>query len=109
MKINNVADFNEMVLRGEGNWYGFEVEQVSYSKFYEIRSKYVNFTVLEDYSKSDWQNRIMRCSLTIKASISTMGGNPTVEELMKAGEDIRNAARLMEKINGMDIVIEERI
>lgn len=109
MKINNVMDFNEMVLHEEGNKYGFEVVQVSYSQYYEVRSKYVNFTILEDYRKSDWQNRIARRSLTMRASISTMGGNPTVEELLKAGEDIQNAARLMEKINGMDIVIEERI
>ena len=108
MKFNSVADFNEAILHEEGNKFGFEVEQVKYCEFYVIKSDYVNFTIHTDYSKTDWSSRVARRSLKMTASISTMGGQPTVEELMKASEDIRNAAEFMKKFNEMDIEIIER-
>ena len=108
MKFNNVADFNEAVLREQGNNFGFEVVQATFSEFYIIKSDFVNFIIHTDCSKTDWKARIGRRSVKMNASISTMGGQPTVEELMKASEEIKRAAEFMQKFNEMDIVIEEK-
>ena len=106
---NSIEDFNEC-LRAAAERLGFETEAPDgrWFKFTRIKSDYVNFQITEDHSGSDWKNRIERVTFEAQASISTMGGNPTVEELTKAADEIRCAAILMKKVNDWRYTIEER-
>ena len=106
MTLHSVAEFNEIVLHDQGNNFGFEVIQYQTCEFYEIKADYLNFIVHSDWTGSDWKKGIERRAVKITASISRMGGQPTVEELLRASDEIRRGAELVKKINDMEIVIE---
>lgn len=106
MTIHSVEEFNS-IIREQSAAFGFKTEQMNYSRFLDIKSEEVNFMVHEKDAGSDWKNCTSRDGLTMGASVRKMGGSPTVEELLKTADEIKRAALLVEKINSLDVVLEE--
>ena len=106
MTIHSVEEFNS-IIREQSEAFGFKTEQMNYSRFLVIKSEEVNFMVHEKDAGSDWKNCTSRDGLTMGASVRKMGGSPTVEELLKTADEIKRAALLVEKINSLDVVLEE--
>ena len=66
----------------------------------------VNFSISED-CKGDWENRKMKVSLRIRASIATMGGNPSADDLLKAADTIKRAAELVKSLEAESLSYTE--
>lgn len=62
----------------------------------------VNFTISEDWN---WEARTI--TLRVRASIATMGGAPSADELMKAADTIRRAAELVKDLETIDLTYTE--
>lgn len=81
------------------NAFGFEVvEENTVCGLPEMKSQEVNFTWKID-SDYDYDNRKVDSEVKINVAVRKMGGNPTVEELLKTADEIDRAARLMKVIN----------
>jgi len=81
----------------EGKWY-------SYLNITEPDSHYLNFTITEEYAKdTDWSKREAKILVHIRASLASMGGNPTPDELLKASEIIREGAELVKELEAMNL------
>jgi len=105
MTIYSVSDFNE-IIREQSKKFGFEVAPCTHLRYYQILSDEVNFTFSMEDGGSDWKNGIERDAMKVNASVRKMGGQPTVDQLLKTADEINRAAQLMEAINSMNIVIE---
>lgn len=105
MTVHSVSEFNEIILE-QSKRFGFEAAPCSYLRYYQIQSEEVNFTFNVEDGGSDWNRGIERDAMKVNASVRKMGGQPTVEQLLKTADEIKRAAQLMENINSMNIVIE---
>lgn len=96
-------------IRLEAEAKGFKVtEQEGFQGLVEIISEELNFTYTVKHTENtDWQARKIEQSVTVQASVRKMGGNPTVEELVKTADEIKNGARLMEILNGLNLIWTE--
>lgn len=85
----------------EDNWHVIGIED---------DKRVVNFfvSVERDYGGAMATNRI-KGELFFRASICSMGGNPTADELKKSGERIIQAANLVQRLNGMNLKFTEVI
>lgn len=83
--------------------FGFRTERSSWNAA-EITddTHSVNFTVMPK-PEWDFDSRTVSTSLTISASIATMGGNPTPDELLMRADAITRAANLCKTLNGIDL------
>ena len=68
------------------------------AEFTGIEANHINLSL---QTKLDWEGKVYRLSL--RASISHMGGDPTPEELKADAEEISRAASLMEKFNALHL------
>ena len=102
MTLNDVCEH----IRETANDYGFEVEKSSMFRLPVIRSEELNFCLLEDHD-FDWEKRTGTVRIKFSASVRRMGGNPTVEELLKTAEEIQRGAELVRKLQSMDLSFTE--
>ena len=90
---------------------GFVTHTYQWTRFIEISepdSHYLNFTVTESIAPdTDWSKREATMELHIQASLASMGGNPTPEELIRAAEIIRAGAELVMELEGMGLSYTE--
>ena len=56
-----------------------------------------------DYEKTDWEARKVFRDIEANARICQMGGHPTLEELLKAADEIARGAKFAAEINGMEL------
>ena len=86
--------------RATAQSYGFTVKEWENGRK-EIwdETRTVNFTVHEDFDFDD-AVRIQKITYTVTASIATMGGNPTGDELKMRGDRIVKAGQM---VNTMEI------
>lgn len=102
MKKENAME----IIREKANAHGFEFENGNSG--WHIRdgkdhwSAWVNFTIKEDFNWIMAERKIV-CDISVQASIAQMGGNPTVEELLKASDIIKRAAELVAELNSMKL------
>ena len=68
----------------------------------------VNITVWEN-AKFRIEEKRVDVTFEFQASIATMGGNPTPEELIESAERIRAAAELVRELTGMELEYREEI
>ena len=66
----------------------------------------VNFLITE-HCDGDWENRKVNITLQVRASIATMGGNPSADELLKAADTIRRAAQLVKALDDENLTYQE--
>ena len=105
MTVYSVSAFNEIILE-QSKRFGFEAASCTYLRYYQILSDEVNFTFSVENGGSDWKEGIERDAMKMNVSVRKMGGQPTVDQLLKTADEIKRAAQLMENINSMNIVIE---
>ena len=91
--------------------HGFVTHTYQWTRFIEISepdSHYLNFTVLENVAPdTDWSKREATMELHIRASLASMGGNPTPEDLFRASEIIRAGAELVQELESMGLSYTE--
>ena len=90
---------------------GFTAEENSFLRWPNITepgSHYLNFTITDEYAKdTDWSKREVEVRVRIRASLATMGGNPTPEDLIQASEIIREGAELVKELEAMNLSYTE--
>ena len=102
MTFNDICEH----IRETANDYGFEVTQDRHSRLPIIRSEELNFFLMEEHE----YNRVERTVTThiqATASVRKMGGNPTVEDLLKTAEEIRRGAELVRRLQEMSLSFTE--
>ena len=91
--------------------HGFVTHTYQWTRFIEISepdSHYLNFIVMENVAPdTDWSKHEVTMELHIQASLASMGGNPTPEDLLKASEIIRRGAELVMELEGMGLSYTE--
>ena len=83
-------------------------EQPGFQGMTEIISRELNFTyMILNTENTDWAAHRIEQSLTVTASVRRMGGQPTVEELLKTADEIRRGAELAAEIQEMNLTWTE--
>ena len=102
------AQVNEKI-KAAAQAHGFETtEQPGFQGITEIISGELNFTyTVQNTENTDWEARKVEQSLTVTASVCRMGGQPTVEELLKIADEIRRGAELAAEIQEMNFTWTE--
>ena len=57
--------------------------------------------------RTDWSKREVEVQIHIRASLASMGGNPTPEDLIRAAEIIREGALLVQELEAMNLSYTE--
>ena len=94
-------------IKAKATEYGFIAEETNWGlRGLMIReeAQTVNFTISE---KCDWENRKVNVTLRIQASIATMGGAPSADDLLKAADTIRRAAELVKALENQSLTYTE--
>ena len=97
---------------------GFTTDTYQFTHLVEIKERethYLNFTITERTAPdtertapdTDWTQREVTEELHFRASLASMGGQPTPEELLKASEIIRAGAELVMELEGMGLSYTE--
>lgn len=88
--------------------YGFEVKDgYGLCGFMIVdETNTVNFRLNEE-TEADYDKRTATIQITASASIATMGGNPTTEDLLRAAEIITKAATLVDFLNAKELSFTE--
>ena len=99
------------ILKENAAKHGFTAEENSFLRWPNIAmpgSHYLNFTITEEIAPdTDWSGREVTVNLHIQASLATMGGSPTPEELIRAAEIIREGALLVQELEALDLSYTE--
>ena len=92
--------------------YGFIAEENTWSRWvyiHEPDSNFLNFTITEEVPEdTDWTKREVEIRLRFRASLATMGGNTTPDDLIRAAEIIREGAELVRELEAMGLSYTER-
>ena len=90
---------------------GFTAEETTFLRWPNITepdSHYLNFTITEEYPEdTDWSKRSVEVRIRFRASLASMGGTPTPEDLIRASEIIRNGAELVKELEAMSLSYTE--
>lgn len=93
--------------------HGFSVEYEQRGHLPRIttneKTSYVTICLSDvpDFQKCDYAKGHIVGHVEVTASISRMGGNPTPEELINAAEQIKEAALLVQELQGSDLAYSE--
>lgn len=104
---------NEIIstLKAAAARHGFLAEDNTWMRWpyiHETDTHYLNFTITDEYAEdTDWSKREVTVNVRIRASLASMGGNPTPEELIRASEIIREGAALMQELEAMNLSYTE--
>ena len=72
-------------------------------------TNYLNFLIQENLPEGiDWSKREVTMNLHFRASLASMGGEPTPEDLLKAAEIIKAGALLVQELDAMNLSYTER-
>ena len=102
------AQVNETI-KATAQAHGFETtEQPGFQGITEIISGELNFTfTVRNTENTDWAAHRIEQALMVTASVRKMGGQPTVEELLKTADEIRRGAELTAELQGMNLTWTE--
>lgn len=75
----------------------------------EDGTRYLNFNMLTKDIKFDNGNMAITYRVSYSASLASMGGNPTPDDLLQAADIIRRGAELLKELEAMNIVYVEKI
>ena len=91
------------IITSKATEYGFKVEDGGMLP--QIKSDNLNISVMVgcDYDKSDMANGKVWMNVTIQASISSAGGNPTPDELLVVADEIARGARMAAELQNMNL------
>ena len=93
--------------------HGFTTCKYTMTGLIEIKepgeTHYLNFTITERFAEdTDWSKREVTMNLHFRASLASMGGEPTPEDLLKAVEIIKAGALLVLELEAMNLSYTER-
>ena len=93
--------------------HGFTTCKYPMTRLIEIKESgdthYLNFTITERFAEdTDWSKREVTMNLHFRASLASMGGEPTPEDLLKAAEIIKAGALLVLELEAMNLSYTER-
>ena len=88
--------------------HGFTTCKYTMTRLIEIKESgdthYLNFTIWERFAEdTDWSKREVTMNLHFRASLASMGGEPTPEDLLIASDIIRRGAELVRELEAMDL------
>ena len=91
--------------------HGFTTEESNWYRWTNIKepdTHYLNFTITDEYAEdTDWSKREVTMNLHFQASLASMGGNPSPEELIRASDIIRAGALLVRELEAMNLSFTE--
>jgi len=92
--------------------HGFPPCQYTMPRLIEIiepgDTHYLNFTIWERFAEdTDWSKREVTMNLHFRASLASMGGEPTPEDLLLASDIIRRGAELVRELEAMNLSYTE--
>ena len=92
--------------------YGFGIKREG-ERITEVtgtQESYISIRIFErpDFEKSDLENRIGVSDIEIRTSICRMGGEPTMDELIEAADEIERGAKLTNDLRSQHLAIEEK-
>ena len=93
--------------------HGFTTCKYTMTRLIEIKESgdthYLNFTITERFAEdTDWSKREVTMNLHFRASLASMGGEPTPEDLLNAAEIIKAGAFLVLELEAMNLSYTER-
>ena len=92
--------------------HGFIAEENTFMRWPNITEQgthYLNFTITESFAEdTDWAQREVTIKLDFRASLASMGGNPTPDDLIDVSEIIRSGAELVKELESMGLACTER-
>ena len=99
------------ILKETAAKHGFTAEESNWYRWPNITEQdthYLNFTITDEYAEgTDWSKREVTMNLHFQASLASMGGNPTPEDLIRAAEIIREGALLVQELEAMNLSYTE--
>ena len=100
------------IIREAAERHGFTTCKYTMTRLIEIiepgDTHYLNFTITDEYAEdTDWSKRSVEVRIHIRASLASMGGNPTPEDLIRAAEIIREGALLVQELEAMNLSYTE--
>ena len=99
------------ILKDAADRHGFTANEREWSRWPVIQEKdshFLNFTITEVMDPdTDWASRQVKAYVKVSASLASMGGSPTPEELLKAAETIREGAELVQELQAMELSYTE--
>lgn len=103
-----IATIKEAVER-----HGFTTCKYTMTHLIEIKepgdTHYLNFLIQENLPEGiDWSKREVTMNLHFRASLASMDGEPTPEDLLKAAEIIKAGALLVLELEAMNLSYTER-
>lgn len=74
------------------------------------KGSYISIRVFErpNFEKSDLQKRIGVHDIEIHTNICGMGGEPTMDELLEAADEIERGAKLTNDLRSLHLSVEEK-
>ena len=95
-------------IEAKGAEFGFEIEKTQMTWGVTGKTATIQIFTETDYEKTDWENKTACVKVTASAFISSMGGNPDPEELLKAADEIARAAKFAKAINEMELAFTKK-
>lgn len=100
------------IIKEAAETHGFITNTYRWTRFIEIQepegTHFLNFMVMENTAPdTDWSKRKVTMELHVQASLASMGGNPTPEDLIRASEIIRAGAELVQELEAMNLSYTE--
>ena len=101
------------IIREAAERHGFTTCKYTMTRLIEIKepgeTHYLNFTIWERFAEdTDWSNREVTMNLHFRASLASMGGEPTPDDLLVASDIIRRGAELVKELEAMNLSYTER-
>ena len=100
------------IIKEAAKRHGFVTCKYTMTRLVEIQepddTHYLTFFIQERTSSTtDWSRRKITMELHFRASLASMGGEPTPEELIRASDIIRRGAELVQELEGMGLSYTE--
>ena len=101
------------IIKKAAERHGFTTCKYTMTRLIEIKepgdTHYLNFFIQESFPEGiDWSKREVTMNLHFRASLASMGGEPTPEDLLKAAEIIKAGALLVQELDAMNLSYTER-
>ena len=101
------------IIKEAAERHGFTTCKYTMTRFIEIKepgeTHYLNFTIWERFAEdTDWSKREVTMNLHFRASLASMGGEPSPEDLLIVSDIIRRGAELVKDLEAMNLSYTER-
>lgn len=96
------------IIKNEATKHGFETREDLFG-IESPKSEELNFTVRTCHTDAtDWKAGKVVMKVTFTASVRKMGGEPSVEELLKTADEIKRGAELVSALQSLDPTYTEQ-